>query len=76
MHQEVTAMMLSHAHIDHSGLISKIGERWLLMVKLLCTPCYQKFNVHFAGQDSAVIQRDDARFVNKKSQAYAWASHQ
>ena len=62
--EEIEAILLSHAHIDHSGLIPywyKQGFRG----KIYCTPA--TFQVtQILLQDSAHIQEQDIRFVNKK----------
>jgi metallo-beta-lactamase family protein len=62
--QEVTYMVLSHAHIDHSGLIPrlvKLGYRG----DIFCTPATRDL-AEILLLDSAEIQRDDAKFTNKK----------
>ncbi|HEY8957552.1 MBL fold metallo-hydrolase RNA specificity domain-containing protein [Chitinophaga sp.] len=62
--QEVTYMVLSHAHIDHSGLIPrlvKLGFRG----SIFCTPATRDL-AEILLLDSAEIQRDDAKFTNKK----------
>ncbi|CAL1520515.1 MBL fold metallo-hydrolase [Chitinophaga sp. MM2321] len=62
--QEVTYMVLSHAHIDHSGLIPRL-------VKLgydgdiFCTPATRDMT-EILLMDSAEIQQDDVKFTNKK----------
>jgi metallo-beta-lactamase family protein len=62
--EEIEAILLSHAHIDHSGLLPywyKKGFRG----KIYCTPAtYQVTEILL--QDSAHIQEQDVRFVNKK----------
>jgi len=61
---EVDVMILSHAHIDHSGLIPKL-VRESFGGKIFCTPAtYDLTKVLL--EDSAIIQRDDTKFVNKK----------
>ena len=61
---EIEAILLSHAHIDHSGLIPywyKKGFRG----KIYCTPAtYQVCEILL--DDSAHIQEADVRFVNKR----------
>ena len=62
--QEITYMVLSHAHIDHSGLIPrlvKLGYRG----DIFCTPATRDL-AEILLLDSAEIQRDDAKFTNKK----------
>lgn len=62
--QEVTYMVLSHAHIDHSGLIPrlvKLGYRG----DVFCTPGTRDL-AEILMLDSAEIQRDDAKYTNKK----------
>lgn len=62
--QEVTYMVLSHAHIDHSGLIPrlvKLGFRG----DIFCTPATRDL-AEILLLDSAEIQRDDAKYTNKK----------
>lgn len=62
---EVDIMILSHAHIDHSGLVPRL-------VKLgydgtiYCTPASRDLT-EILLLDSAEIQEDDVRYVNKKN---------
>ncbi len=61
---EIDHLILSHAHIDHSGLIPKLVREGFKGT-IHCTPA----TVSLAGvllEDSAVIQRDDTVFLNKK----------
>lgn len=64
---EIDYMVLSHAHIDHTGLIPKLvldGYKG----KIFCTPA--TFEVtSILLRDSARIQEADIRFVNKKRRA-------
>ena len=61
---EVDYMLLSHAHIDHSGLIPRLvklgyeGPIW-------CTSA-TKDMTEILLMDSAEIQEDDVKFTNKK----------
>lgn len=61
---EVDALILSHAHIDHSGLIPKLVKDGFTG-KIFCTPATKEL----AGvllEDSAGIQEDDIKYANKK----------
>jgi len=61
---EVDVMFLSHAHIDHTGLIPKLVKEGF-KGKIFCTPATKEL----AGillEDSAVIQRSDTKFINKR----------
>src|SRR5690349_9622847 len=59
---QVTAMILSHAHIDHSGLIPKLCSEGFTG-KIHCTPATKELT-NVLLQDSAHIQQEDARFAN------------
>ncbi|MBS4044414.1 MAG: MBL fold metallo-hydrolase [Chitinophagaceae bacterium] len=61
---EVDVMILSHAHIDHSGLIPKLVKEGFIG-QIFCTPATQEL-ANILLEDSAVIQRDDTRYINKK----------
>jgi metallo-beta-lactamase family protein len=61
---EVDYMVLSHAHIDHSGLIPKLvadGYKG----KIVCTPATKDL-ASVLLEDSAEIQEDDVKYENKK----------
>jgi metallo-beta-lactamase family protein len=61
---EVDVMILSHAHIDHSGLIPKlVGEGF--NGTIFCTPATYDLT-KILLEDSATIQRDDIKFLNKR----------
>jgi metallo-beta-lactamase family protein len=61
---EVDAMILSHAHIDHSGLIPKLVKEGF-RGKIFCTPATKELtNIMLA--DSAEIQESDVRYSNKQ----------
>jgi metallo-beta-lactamase family protein len=60
----ITAMVLSHAHIDHSGLIPKLVKEGFAG-KIFCTPATYDLT-KILLEDSATIQRDDTKFINKK----------
>ena len=63
----VTAMILSHAHIDHSGLIPKLvadGYRG----RIYCTPATRDLTTVLL-RDSAEIQQDEIKYVNKRNAA-------
>ena len=61
---KVDYVILSHAHIDHSGLLPKlVKERF--RGAIYCTPG-TKALAEILLEDSAMIQRDDAKYGNKR----------
>jgi len=60
----VTHLILSHAHIDHSGLIPKLVKDGF-KGKIFCTPATKELTAVLL-EDSAGIQENDAKFENKK----------
>ena len=60
----VNYLILSHAHIDHSGLIPKLVKEGF-KGKIFCTPATKDLT-EILLEDSAEIQRDDIRYINKK----------
>lgn len=63
----VKAVILSHAHIDHSGLIPKLVSDGFAG-NIYCTPATH----HLAAillEDSAQIQEDDVKYSNKRRAA-------
>lgn len=62
--QEVDVMILSHAHIDHSGLIPKLVAEGF-NGKIFCTPATRTLTALLL-EDSAEIQEDDAKHSNKR----------
>ena len=61
---EVTYVILSHAHIDHSGLLPKLVKEGF-KGPIYCTPATADL-VQILLQDSAFIQEADVAFVNKR----------
>jgi metallo-beta-lactamase family protein len=61
---KVDYLILSHAHIDHSGLIPKLVSEGF-EGKIFCTPATRAL-ANILLLDSAEIQRDDTKFINKK----------
>jgi metallo-beta-lactamase family protein len=61
---EVTAMILSHAHIDHSGLIPKLAKEGFTG-KIFCTPATREMAIVLL-KDSANIQVNDTKYSNKQ----------
>ena len=61
---EVDHLILSHAHIDHSGLIPKLVKEGFNGT-IHCTPATASLAAVLL-EDSAVIQRDDTAYINKK----------
>ena len=57
-------LLLSHAHIDHCGLIPKLVKEGFTG-KIYCTPATLDL-AKVLLMDSAEIQRDDIKFTNKK----------
>ena len=60
----VNFLLLSHAHIDHCGLIPKLVKEGFAG-KIFCTPATKDL-ASVLLMDSAEIQRDDTEFINKK----------
>src|SRR5476649_912400 len=60
----VNYLLLSHAHIDHSGLVPKLVKEGF-KGKICCTPATKDLTAILL-EDSAEIQRDDTKFINKK----------
>jgi metallo-beta-lactamase family protein len=61
---DITYVLLSHAHIDHTGLLPKLyadGFRG----KIYCTAATKEISINLLA-DSAHIQAADVKFVNKK----------
>lgn len=62
--REVDVMILSHAHIDHSGLIPRLVSQGFTG-KIFCTPATLTLT-RILLEDSAEIQEDDAKYSNKR----------
>jgi metallo-beta-lactamase family protein len=62
--KELDYVILSHAHIDHSGLLPKLAAEGF-NGKVYCTPA-TKALTEILLEDSAMIQRDDAKYKNKR----------
>jgi len=60
----VEYLVLSHAHIDHCGLIPKLVKEGFKGI-IFSTPATKELG-GILLEDSAAIQRDDTRFINKK----------
>lgn len=63
----VDVLVLSHAHIDHSGLIPKLVKDGF-EGPIYCTPATAAL-CGILLEDSAQIQEDDVRYANKKRAA-------
>lgn len=61
---EITYMVLSHAHIDHSGLIPKLVKEGF-KGPIYCTPATKELTAVLL-EDSAEIQQDDVKYENKR----------
>jgi metallo-beta-lactamase family protein len=61
---ELTHLIVSHAHIDHTGLIPKLVKDGF-QGKIFSTPATRELS-NVLLEDSAGIQRDDIKFANKK----------
>ncbi len=57
-------LVLSHAHIDHSGLIPKLYKDGFRGI-IFATPATKELGAILL-EDSAAIQRDDTKFINKR----------
>src|ERR1700754_1439567 len=64
---EVSFLILSHAHIDHSGLIPKLVKDGF-RGKIFCTPATKDLTTILL-EDSAAIQEDEVKYINKKRAA-------
>lgn len=64
---EIDAMILSHAHIDHSGNIPLLVKQGFLG-SIYCTPATLEV-VEVLLYDSAKIHEGDVEFLNKKREA-------
>jgi metallo-beta-lactamase family protein len=64
---EVDVMILSHAHIDHTGLIPKLSKEGFKGT-IFCTPATRELTAVLL-EDSAQIQQDDIKYSNKKRAA-------
>jgi len=64
---EVDVMILSHAHIDHSGLIPRLVKQGF-SGKIFCTDATRELCTLLL-EDSAEIQENDVKFHNKSSKA-------
>ncbi|HVM86826.1 MAG TPA: MBL fold metallo-hydrolase [Puia sp.] len=61
---DINYLILSHAHIDHTGLIPKLVKDGF-RGKIFCTPATKELSTALL-EDSAGIQQEDIRFVNKR----------
>lgn len=64
---EVDVMILSHAHIDHTGLIPRLVKQGF-NGKIFCTDATKELSVLLL-EDSAEIQESDVKYHNKGSKA-------
>lgn len=60
----INYLLLSHAHIDHCGLIPRLVKQGF-NGKIFCTPATRDL-AEVLLLDSAEIQRDDTEYINKK----------
>lgn len=65
--QEVGCLILSHAHIDHTGLIPKLLKDGFTG-PVYCTPATKELT-GILLEDSAEIQENDIRYTNKRRAA-------
>lgn len=65
--KEVEVMILSHAHIDHSGLIPRLIAEGFTG-KIFCTSATKDLTTVLL-KDSAEIQEDDIKYKNKRRSA-------
>lgn len=64
---EIDYLVLSHAHIDHSGLIPKLVKDGF-DGKIFCTPATRELT-DVLLEDSAGIQEDEVKYINKRRAA-------
>jgi metallo-beta-lactamase family protein len=60
----VDFVVLSHAHIDHSGLLPRLVKKGFKGA-IFCTPATRDLT-QILLDDSAEIQRDDTKYINKR----------
>ena len=60
----VTVMILSHAHVDHCGLIPRLVKQGF-SGKIFCTPATRELTQILLA-DSAEIQEDEVKYANKR----------
>ena len=63
--QSIDCVILSHAHIDHSGLLPRLVAQGFKGA-IYCTPATQSL-CEIMLMDSAKIQQSDAAYANKKN---------
>ncbi|MER3470042.1 MAG: MBL fold metallo-hydrolase [Chitinophagaceae bacterium] len=63
----IDVVILSHAHIDHSGLIPKLSKEGF-KGKIFCTNATRELSALLL-EDSAEIQESDVKYHNKRSKA-------
>ncbi len=61
--QDVSAIILTHAHIDHSGLLPR-WAKWGWSGPIFCTPSTADL-LQILLLDAARLQEEDARFANR-----------
>ncbi|MCC6644909.1 MAG: MBL fold metallo-hydrolase [Polyangiaceae bacterium] len=62
--REIDAVILSHAHIDHSGALPLLVKRGFSGT-IFCTPATRDLAAAML-EDAAMIQAADAKFINKQ----------
>ncbi len=62
--EEISCLILSHAHIDHSGLIPKLVKDGFAG-KIYCTPATRELTAVLLD-DSAGIQENEVKYENKR----------
>jgi metallo-beta-lactamase family protein len=62
--RKLDAVVLSHAHIDHSGALPMLPSRGFSGT-VLCTPATRDLCAVML-EDAAMVQESDARFLNKR----------
>ncbi len=65
--EQVNLVFLSHAHIDHSGLLPKLVKDGF-KGRIYCTPATAEL-AKILLEDSAGIQEDEVKYINKKRRA-------
>lgn len=65
---QIQSMILTHAHIDHSGLLPR-WSKWDWVGKVYCTSSTADL-LRIMLLDSARLQEEDARFANKTKHSH------